>query len=457
MNLKSLHNILILAGPILLGGCAASQMHGFENAYQGYSVPEPLVEQIRLELKRVGLTNAQVTRDNVGRIRLVGNYRNEDEVDRAYLIVQSLVGLKSTSPFYPENIQEKRWEADAKRALAQHARASRSPTAGAGVKRALIVGINTFQDSRLSPILGEDDARLVQREAEKAGYRSVTLLGREATKANIEAALERMKRELGPQDSLLIYISSHGTQPVPKPGSRDARKMSIAAYDTGDATMRANLDWRWKVHSTSVPDTRVQELAQLPTRQTRVIIDTCYSGEILKDIPDESQRYILKTNGGVPERAGISMAAWSGEAYAAKGIFATDDGAAPAATGADKARRPRTTGPRAAPGASRYTIITATSDGQLSWGPSGTGSGEFDSPVTPGKRLKGSFFTQAFFEYLGRHDGHIEPAFAAARAYTQQKVSTITPARDWKGPVPIQQVPRLNPPLPANDPSTIYD
>ena len=48
MNLKSLHNILILAGPILLGGCAASQMHGFENAYQGYSVPEPLVEQIRL-------------------------------------------------------------------------------------------------------------------------------------------------------------------------------------------------------------------------------------------------------------------------------------------------------------------------------------------------------------------------------------------------------------------------
>jgi methylmalonyl-CoA mutase N-terminal domain/subunit len=67
------------------------------------------------------------------------------------------------------------------------------------VKRALIVGINTFQDNRLSPILGEDDARLVQREAEKAGYRSVTLLGREATKANIEAALDRMKRELGPR------------------------------------------------------------------------------------------------------------------------------------------------------------------------------------------------------------------------------------------------------------------
>ena len=450
MNLKSLHNILILAGPILLGGCAASQMHGFENAYQGYSVPEPLVEQIRLELKRVGLTNAQVTRDNVGRIRLVGNYRNEDEVDRAYLIVQSLVGLKSTSPFYPENIQEKRWEADAKRALAQFTKAGLNRASAPGVKRALNIGINKFQDPRLSDISGEDDARVVKREAEKAGYRTITLLGSEATKANIEGALERMKRELGVNDSLLIYISSHGTQPVPRPESRDARKMSIAAYDTGDINMRENVGFKWKVHTTSVPDSKVQELAQLPTRQTRVIIDTCYSGEILKDIPDESRRYILKTTGGVPERTGISIASWTGEAYASKGIVAVDDGSA---RGAGKAGRPLTAGPQAAAGINRYTIITATSDGEESWGP----NGEFESPVTPNKQLKGSFFTQAFFEYLGHYNGHIEPAFAAAKTYTYEKVSKIPPRADWKGPVPIRQIPRLNPPLPPNDPSTIYD
>lgn len=450
MKLKSLPYTLMLLGPLLLGGCAANQMHGFENAYQGYNVPEPLVEQIRLELKKAGLAGAQVARDNVGRIRLVGSYRNEDEVDHAYIIVQSLVGLKSTSPFYPENIQEKRWEADARRALAQFTKASRSPSAGVGVKRALIVGINKFQDPRLTDISGEDDARLVKREAEKAGYKTITLLGPEATKANIEGALERLRRELGSNDSLLIYISSHGTQPVPKPGMRDARKMSIAAYDTGDITMQENVSFKWKVHTTSVPDTKVQELAQLPTRQTRVIIDTCYSGEILKDIPDESRRYILKTNGGIPERTGISLAAWSGDAYAAKGIFATNDGAASPAPAASGKARGATA---AAAGASRYTVITATSDGQLSWGP----SGEFDSPVTPNKRLKGSFFTQAFFEYLGRYNGHIEPAFAAARDYTYAKVSQIPPPANWKGPVPIQQVPRLNPPLPANDPSTIYD
>ncbi|WP_374489913.1 caspase family protein [Zoogloea sp.] len=452
MNLTSLHRTLILISPLLLGGCAASQMHGFQNAYQGYNIPEPLVEQVRVELKKAGLRNAQVTRDNVGRIRLTGSYQNEDEVDRAYLIVQSLVGLKSTSPFYPENIQEKRWEADAKRALAQFTNANRGKTSAPGVKRALIVGINKFRDPRLTDILGEDDARVVKQVAEKAGYRSITLLGPEATKANIENAIERMKRELGPNDSLLIYISSHGTQPVPRSDNRDARKMSIAAYDTGDTNgVRQDVSFAWKVHTTSVADTKVQELAQLPTKQTRVIIDTCYSGEILKDIPDESRRYILKTNGGMPERTGISMAAWSGDAYASKGIFASEDNPAQSATGGDRAHR--RVAPQPAPEASRYTIITATSDGELSWGP----NGEFDSPASPNKRLKGSFFTQAFFDYLDRYNGHIEPAFAAAKAFTYEKVSHIAPPSGWKGPVPIQQLPRLNPPLPANDPSTIYD
>lgn len=444
MNLYSLSRTLILIGSFLLAGCAANQMHGFENAYQGYNVPEALVEQIRIELKRAGLINAQVTRDNVGRIRLVGSYRNEDEVDHAYIITQSLVGLKSTSPFYPENIQEKRWEADAKRALALFTKASQSPSV-AGVKRALIVGINTFQDKKITPIFGEDDARLVQKEAEKAGYRTTALLGREATKANIESAIERMKRELGTNDNLLIYISSHGSQPMPKPGTRDSRKMSIIAYDTGDVSMPSSIDWNWKVHATSVPDTKVQELAQYPTRQTRVIIDTCYSGEILKGIPDESQRYILKTNGGAPERTGISMAAWSGDAYTSKGIITTED-TPPLLVDSRKIRRSESLTKAEVP--NRYTIVTATSDGEKSWG---TTSGEFDSPLTQNKRLKGSFFTQAFFEYLSYYNGQLEPAFAAAKDFTYGKASEIPPASSQK------QTPRMLPLLPKNDPTTIYN
>lgn len=454
MSFKSLHRILILLAPLLLSACAANQLAGFENAYQGYTVPETFVERIRIEFKKNGLPNAQVVRDNVGRIRLTGNYRDEDEVDRAFVIVQSIVGMKSTSPFYPENIQEKRWESDARRALAQFTKNNRGSSAKA-VKRALIIGINTFRNrEHLPDILGEDDARRVQAEAEKAGYQTTALLGPQATKANIEASIERFKQELGPNDSLLIYISSHGMLPIPSGRTKDARKMSIAAYDTGvgatfsKGTMTADM---LKVHDSSVPDTKVQELAQMPTRQTRVIIDTCYSGEILKGIPDESQAYILKTNNGFPERAGISMAAWSGDAYSAKGIFLANDTGTPSAK--NQGRRPALAAQKN--DINRYTIITATSDGQESWGPAA--GGDFESPVTPGRRLQGSFFTQAFFDYLDKYGGHLEPAFSAARQFTYDKVARMPAKSDWKGPVPIQQLPRLNPPLPAGDASSIYD
>lgn len=448
MKFTSLYRVLILLTALLLGGCAASQMPGFQNAYQGYNVPEPLVERIRVELKKHGLPNAQVARDNVGRIQLKGRYQDEDDVDRAYIIVQSIVGIKSTSPFYPENIQEKRWEADARRAIAQFASASRS-AAAPGTKRALIIGINSFRDQRLTDILGEDDAKRVKSEAEKANYLTTTLLGSQATKANIEAALTRMKQEVQPNDTLLIYISSHGTLPTPSPRAPDARKMSIAAYDTGDASVRGATEFKLKVHATSVADTKVQELAQMPTRQTRVIIDTCYSGEILKGIPDEAAQYVLKTNGGVPERASISMASWSGETYSPKGIFFAEDKPAKSTKSTKSGKETAASAVQQAD-LSRYTIITATSDGQLSWGPAAGGG--FESPVDPTKRLKGSFFTQAFFEYLGQNGGHIAPAFAAAQQFTYNKVAEMPPPNG-----PAQQRPRLNPPLLSGDVSSMYD
>ncbi len=448
MIISTFRRTLLLLGPILLGGCAASQLAGFENAYQAYNVPESLVVRIRTELGKNGLPNAQVTRDNVGRIRLTGSYRNEEEVDLAFVLVQSIVGIKSTSPLYPENIKEKRWELEAKRALVRHA----EMTLTLPVKRALIIGINDFLYKDLSSILGEDDARTMDSAARKAGYRTMTLLGQQATKKNIEDALQRLSGELRPNDSLLIYISSHGTPPLPSYKGADVRKMSIIAYDTKYHKTDNNPDIARDLYQTSVPDGKVQVLAEMPTRQTRVIIDTCYSGEILKGIPDESTRYILKTNGGIPEQAGISMAAWTGPSYAAKGIVFADD--SPPAT-KNKAGRQAVPAPRAGSEQSdinRYTVITSTSDGQEAWGPSKGSS--FASPVNPGKRLQGSFFTQAFLEYLDQYDGHLEPAFKAARDFTATKVAQEV-AQQVKRPV--QQTPRLNPPLPAGDRSSLYN
>lgn len=449
---------LILTGVIFLTGCAANQLPGFQNTYYSYNVPQSLVEQIKADLKKYGLPNAQVTRDSVGRIRLVGSYKNEDEVDRAFVIVQSIVGIKSASPFYPENVKEKRWEANAREALEQFSKVSRSAQIKPQVKRALIIGINEFLYRGISSIQGEDDARLVKDRAEKAGYMTTSLFGAQATKGNIEAAIDKMKKIIGPNDSLLVYISSHGEQPLPSPKGGDARKMSIIAYDTEVPNYKNKTDFYLKMHATSVPDTKLQELVQMQARQKRVIIDTCYSGDILQGALDTSSRYILETNGGYPERSGVSIASWTGPEYMSKGIQFHEDAGANDESKPKEKNRSTASAWVAGDNQNPYTIITATSDGQKSWGPNIQAGGTFDSPVTPGKKLKGSFFTQAFFEYLEKYEGHLEPAFKDAQKFTyNQLLNNPPPVSNSDGPPPILQTPRMEPPLPPGNRSGLYE
>ncbi|RFP11305.1 MULTISPECIES: caspase family protein [unclassified Duganella] len=417
---KSLLILLLL----LLTGCAASQMHGFENTYYSYNVPQLLLDKIALKLRQEGLVDARVGRDSVGRVQLAGSYQTEDEVDRAFVIVQSIVGLKSTSPFYPDNIRRKRWELEAGEQLARIAQAQRSAPRPEH-RVALIIGINTFRDSRhWLPIQGEDDAAVVQRAAAQAGYTVTSLLGRQATKASIEAALRNIEADLRPTDSLFIYVSSHGEQPLPSANGNDERKMSIIAWDSGDAAINNRTDYELNLYRTAVPDTLLQKLAKKPTRNTRILIDTCYSGEMLKGLPDESGGYIAQANGGAAERAGISMAAWTGKAYTSKAIRFSDD--APARTQAAKRTQPQASAAAsdAIDGERAYTIITATSEGEQSLGPP-IQVGEF---LLPDQRrtLRGSYFTQAFFAYLDVYAGQVEPAFAAARDFTNRKAQEVT-------------------------------
>ena len=415
---NSLLRVLAVLSALLLGGCAASQMHGYEHTYLAYKVPQPLLETIELKLRQNGLVNARLARDSVGRVRLAGMYANEDEVDRAFVIVQSIVGIKSTSPFYPENVKLTRWETEAGQALGANVLASRSDNRP-GRRIAFVVGINTFKDGEhFKPIPGEDDARVVTRSAEKAGYAVTSLLGSQATKVRIEAALARIESELRPQDSLFIYISSHGTQPLPTPQGGDNRRMSIVAWDSGDAAINNKTDYYLNLQRTAVSDTLVQRLAKKPTKNTRILIDTCFSGEMLRGLPDASAGYIARANNGAPEQASIALASWTGPAYTSKGIRqAFDTPAAAGGQGVARATLADELGTERA-----YTIITATSEGEESLAPGNPDSiFELDH-----RRLKGSFFTQAFFAYLDEAQGHVEPAFEKAREFTRRKAQEVS-------------------------------
>lgn len=398
---------------LLLAGCASPQMPGYQSVYQGHAVPEPLIERIRLKLREHGLAQASVTRDNAGRVQLAGRYRDEVEVERAFLIVQSIVGLKSTSPRFPAEVQERHWEREAGQALAEHARqlaAARRQAQPAGSRKlALVVGINEFMDrAHLRPIQGEDDARLVATQLRRAGYEVSALLGAQAGKAAIEAALMRMGQQLTPADSLFVYISSHGNPPLPSPMGPGRHRMSIAAYDSGDvggAPARDATDYLLKLQASSVHDGLVQALARQPSRATRVLIDTCYSGDMLSDMAADSRAQMLRANGGRVDLESVSLAAWTADAPAGG-----------------------------------YAFITATSEGQESLGPP-LRPGEFTSPLDPQRTLRGSFFTQAFFDYLAHYQGQIQPAFEAAQRFTIEKVRAVSAGQR-------QQQPRLFSTLP---------
>jgi hypothetical protein len=426
--IQSVLRFLAVLGALLLAGCAANQLPGFQNTYYSYNVPESLLEQIRIEFRNNRLPNARIGRDNVGRVQLKGSYQNEDEVDDAFIIVQSAVGIKSTSPFYPEYIKDKRWGIAAGNALAQHAKANRVALAKPQ-KRALIIGINTFRDSgSFLPIPGEDDAAVAKSAAEKAGYVVTALLGKNATKSNIEAALRNMDRDLGVDDSLFIYISSHGTQPLPTSKGGDGRKMSIVAWDSTPYVngKGSNIN----IQKTSVSDVEVQKLVKKPTRNTRILIDTCYSGEMLKYISDDSRRYILQTNGGQPEHAGIVLSSWTGQEYSSKGIHFNEE-SAPVSAQTNGTTRQKNLKQDPVELTRAYTIITATSEGEESLAPLVTVGTFF---LAPNRTLKGSYFTQAFFAYLKDSNGHVELAFSNARKFTRD--NAINVSRGKKHQVP---------------------
>ncbi|WP_345816862.1 caspase family protein (plasmid) [Paraburkholderia sp. PREW-6R] len=424
-----------LIAPVLLSACAASSLPGFQNAYRAYNVPEPLVQQIKLKFATHGLTQASVARDNTGRIQLIGTYRDEDQVDTAFLIVQSIVGIKSTSPFYPEHVLKKRWDTEAGKALAAYNRAQ-AEKATQPVKRALVVGINHFADPyHLPDIQGADDAEVVQHYLERAGYRVTALLNQQATKANIEAAIARLNEQIRPNDDVFIYVSSHGNMPVPVPG--DKRKMSIMAYDSGnEETVRSNDGPEIILHfqQHAVPDTLVQDLARKPSHVTRVVIDTCYSGDMLNDIVDEGAAYVRRTNGNRNEYEGISLASWTGDSYTSKGIRFSDDGVQQTG-GTQKAR---TVIDRSRAG---YNIITATSPNEESLGPK---NGTFESPLAHDQVLKGSFFTQSLFAYLDHYHGQLAPAFRDASRFTSEKAQEVSKGerhqvpREWSTIPPDQ-------------------
>jgi hypothetical protein len=157
-----------------------------------------------------------------GRLTLTGNYKDRNEVEIAFAIARSVVGVRRLAPTTPERIRERLSGAQQAfqdaigRIPAGRPAPSTPKRQPEPAKHALVVGINSF--TKAAPLLhAEKDARdyyalLVDPKGGAVPPDNITLLvGREATAKGIKNGLEKISDRAGPGDRVYAMFSTHGT------------------------------------------------------------------------------------------------------------------------------------------------------------------------------------------------------------------------------------------------------
>ncbi|HEY4212640.1 MAG TPA: caspase family protein [Steroidobacteraceae bacterium] len=144
-------------------------------------------------------------------------------------------------------------------------------TVAAGVKRALLIGINNYK--AVPHLMGSlnDVAAMRQILVTRWGFlpeNVVVLTDEAATRAAILSALRQMVSASGPNDTVVFHYSGHGSQVQDLNGDEE---------DGLDETL---VPWDGRTHG--VPDIVDDELdaifAKLRTHNALIILDSCHSG-----------------------------------------------------------------------------------------------------------------------------------------------------------------------------------
>jgi outer membrane protein OmpA-like peptidoglycan-associated protein len=96
-----------------LTGCSVTSHPQYQQTYFKRNIDESKIQTIKDQFRKSGLQNASIERDSLGRVQLTGTYENEEEVRRAFLIVESSVGSENVSKVRPEQIKVYNWEIEA--------------------------------------------------------------------------------------------------------------------------------------------------------------------------------------------------------------------------------------------------------------------------------------------------------------------------------------------------------
>lgn len=358
------------------------------------AVTDAHIQQVNQLFAQNGVPNGRVVLDSHGRLELKGDYEDEFQVDRAFSLAQTVVGVKWVSPVTPENIKVKEWEKKlgslfSRAAVLQPGVRGDGPVGPIRNRYGLVVGVGKFK-SGITPLqYAVRDANLFYRFLlEQAGFtknNTYFLADQNATSSNVVRYLNGIRNAAKEDDLVVVYMSSHGTPPDKFGG------VYIVTYDT-------EVKPRERVWHTSVAESALKDFVEnLKARRLVMILDTCYSNGAYRAIPGFLPPGGKSLGvGDADEGYGVSTAQGK-RLFGAKDIVLEDQPRKGTAT-------EKSLGSQESYG---KVLISASSAGEKSW--------ESD-------QLRNSVFTYYFVDGMKRHDGSVKEAFDYSKPRTLQRV-----------------------------------
>ena len=152
-------------------------------------------------------------------------------------------------------------------------------------QHAILVGVWDYENPNLQLDAPPNDLKLMEAVLSAHGVTQGQMhILPNPNKAEIQRKFRELSRRLTSSDSLLFYFSGHGTQIIDKLGTFPGDEAKGRYPDRNDEALLP-VDVDLASPNTYLLDDELNILLQeLPTRQVSCIIDTCYSGDILREI-----------------------------------------------------------------------------------------------------------------------------------------------------------------------------
>jgi Caspase domain len=301
---KCLLNVIIIFSYFSIEGCATvgaklAQREVIQMAATGCeqssAIGKVTYDQCELITRVInlwGINEGMAGFDARGRIELRGSYQTEEDVDKAFVVAQTIVGPNWVSPVTPRNIKVLKWRP------IEDIKLSKAGVNGNGAKRALLIGVSKFAENGINPIkTARNDVESIGRSLQQHGFeKPIILVDQDATRSNIIKQIDYIAKTSSDKDTLFVYISTHGAPPdkygqlniVPYDFSKSG--LDIAGFDASaqhtDKEYLSIAKSRYDVQTKyGVPADSLNAAIHGSRAQSVVgILDLCYSGAALGNI-----------------------------------------------------------------------------------------------------------------------------------------------------------------------------